>query len=230
MPSPRHLSAAPLRGSRKQLHHWSALCGDFSGRAVSALRRHLSWTHIRALIYPDDPLRKLSQKPLAHQSTVTPAKAGNFRSGEGSPSQFWLPEGAPEGARCFSGRCFSGCAFPAFPLEPIRLGDNYPGTGGRRGARCRAQTRSFENNPGRICFGGCFQWTWRPAPDATGGTRKRYRAKREPGSSRARWAPVLHSPSSYERRTTRGASPPTRAWTRPAANATSRHGPPTSTM
>ncbi|MCF7991435.1 MAG: DUF1016 N-terminal domain-containing protein [Thiohalocapsa sp.] len=45
--------------SRKQLHHCLRFAETFPDRQiVSALRRQLSWTHIKALIYIEDPLKR----------------------------------------------------------------------------------------------------------------------------------------------------------------------------
>ena len=54
------LTAAYGRGwSRQQLHHCLRFAETFPDEAiVSALRRQLSWTHFKALIYLDDPLKR----------------------------------------------------------------------------------------------------------------------------------------------------------------------------
>lgn len=56
----RQLTAEHGRGfSAKNLHHMVRFAQAFSDeKTVSALRRQLSWTHFKALIYLDDPLKR----------------------------------------------------------------------------------------------------------------------------------------------------------------------------
>ena len=56
----QQLTAAYGKGwSEKQLRHCLRLAETFPDEAIlSALRRELSWTHIKTLIYVDDPLKR----------------------------------------------------------------------------------------------------------------------------------------------------------------------------
>ena len=65
----RELTVQHGRGwSAKQLHHCLRFAETFPDfEIVSALRRQLSWTHIKSLIYLDDPLKREFYRQLAVQ-------------------------------------------------------------------------------------------------------------------------------------------------------------------